>query len=101
MKCEVQTYISELIFIDLKKKKIKKRENKIVQVYETSDLEDIVEKEEVFIVIPEKKVSVEKKEEQKPQKKSRLFKKHKKAINIYNVKKNLDAKMYTNRFIVR
>jgi hypothetical protein len=27
----------------------------MVQVYETPDLEDIVEQEEVFIVIPEKK----------------------------------------------
>ncbi len=73
----------------------------MVQVYKKLELEEIVEPEEVFIVIPEKIVTIEKKEEQKPQKKLKLFKKHKKVIDINKVKRNLEAKMYTNRFLMR
>ena len=73
----------------------------MVQAYKKTELENLVELEEVFIVIPEKKVSVEKKEEFKPQKKSKLFKKHKKAIDINKVKSNIDAKLYINRFGIR
>ena len=74
----------------------------MVQVYEKPELENIVEHEEVFIVIPEKiSITVEKKEEQKLHKKLKLFKTHKKAININNVKRNLDTKMYTNRLVMR
>lgn len=73
----------------------------MVQVYKKTELEEAVEQEEVFIVTPEKIVTMEKKVEQKVHKKSKFFKKRKKTIDINNVKRNLDAKMYTNRFPMR
>jgi hypothetical protein len=73
----------------------------MVQVYEKPEIDDFVEQEEGYIVVPEQKTTVEKKEELKPQKKSRLFKKHKKAICIDKLKRNLNAQIYTNRFVMR
>ncbi len=73
----------------------------MVQVYEKPELEEIMKQEEIFVVIPEKVIVEEKKEEVKPQKKSKLFKKRNKPIDINKVKNRLDAKMYTNRFVVR
>ena len=82
-------------------KKIKKwRKKKMIQIFEKAVLEEFVE-EEVFIVIPEKKIKVETKEEQKPHKKSKLLKRHKKKINIHNVKTNPYTKTYTNKFMIR
>ena len=77
-------------------KKIKKWwNNKMVQVFEKADLEEYIEKDVVFVVIPEKKIIVKKKEEQKHKKK------HKKTIDITKVRRNLDTKMYSNRFVMR
>jgi hypothetical protein len=74
---------------------------KMVQILEKKDLDNISKKEEIYVVIPEKEVKVEVIEEKKPKKKSRLFKKHKKSINIDKINRNLDAKLYTNRFSMR
>ena len=73
----------------------------MVQVYEKSELEEFVEQEEIFVVIPEEKTSVDKKEELQTPKKLRLYRKHKKTIGIDKVKKNIHAQMYTNRFVIR
>ncbi|MHA2037847.1 MAG: hypothetical protein ACW98X_15535 [Promethearchaeota archaeon] len=74
---------------------------KVVQEYEKSELEEFVKQEDVFVVIPEKVIVEEKKEEKKPQKKLKLFKRHKKPIDVNKIKNNIYSKMYTNRFIVR
>ncbi|MHA2128058.1 MAG: hypothetical protein ACXACO_22120 [Promethearchaeota archaeon] len=73
----------------------------MVQILEKKDLDDIAKVEEVYVVIPEKEAEVKVIEEKKPKKKSRLFKKHKKAVNINNVKRNVDSNMYRNRFAMR
>ncbi len=73
----------------------------MVQVLEKKELENLVEQEEIFIVIPEQEIEIAEKEEQKPEKKSRLFRKHKKAVCIDKIKRNLDSNVYRNRFIMR
>ena len=72
----------------------------MVQVLERKDLEDLVSGEEIFLVIPEQKVDFIEKKEKEPEKKSRLFRKHKKAICIDKVKRNLDSSVYRNRFMM-
>ena len=67
----------------------------MVQVFQKADLEEYVEKKVVFVVIPEKKIILKKKEEQKHKKK------YKKTIDINKVKRNLNTKMYSNRFVMR
>ena len=74
---------------------------KMVQIIEKADMEQFLEEELVFVVIPEKKTKLEKNEEQKLKKKSKLLKKYRKIIDINNVKGNLDTKMYSNRFVIR
>ncbi|MHA2037486.1 MAG: hypothetical protein ACW98X_13710 [Promethearchaeota archaeon] len=73
----------------------------MVQVYEEPEFEESVEQEEVFVVIPEKVIIEVKKEELKPQKTSKLFKRNKKPIDINKVKNSIDTKLYTNRFVMR
>jgi hypothetical protein len=73
----------------------------MVQILERKELEDLEKNEEVFVVVPEKEVIEEKIEEKKPEKKSRLFRKHKKVICIDKVKRNIDSKMYRNQFAMR
>jgi len=73
----------------------------MVQVLEKKELENLADQEEIFIVIPKQEKIISKKEEQKPEKKSRLFRKHKKTICIDKVKRNLDLSVYRNRFMMR
>ncbi|KKN23926.1 hypothetical protein LCGC14_0900040 [marine sediment metagenome] len=55
----------------------------MVQILEKSEWEEIVQEEESFVVIPEKKITFEKIDELRPnKKKSRLFRKHKKTIEV-------------------
>ncbi|MFW9941849.1 MAG: hypothetical protein ACFFFT_12475 [Candidatus Thorarchaeota archaeon] len=98
MKCEAQTYISVQILDIHKKKKIKKCEEKMVQVFEKPDLREIIEQEEIFVVIPENITDIEKEEELRPKKKSKVLKYNKYMISIDKVKRNLDTKLYYNRF---
>ncbi len=56
--------------------------------------------EEIYIITPKNEAKEEEVEEQKADKKSRLFKKHKKTISIDKVKRNIDANIYRNRFIM-
>ena len=72
----------------------------MVQILERKKLEELVELEEKYIVIPKNGAKEEEVEEQKADKKSRLFKKHKKTISIDKVKRNIDANIYRNRFIM-
>ena len=67
---------------------------KMVQIIERKKLE------EIYIITPKNEAKEEEVEEQKADKKSRLFKKHKKTISIDKVKRNIDANIYRNRFIM-
>lgn len=55
---------------------------------------------EIYIVTPKNQAKEEEVEEQKADKKSRLFKKYKKTISIDKIKRNIDANIYRNRSIM-
>jgi hypothetical protein len=74
----------------------------MVQIFEKAELE----RKEIFVIFHEKEEIDEKikeKIEQKPKKK--LFKKysksHEKQIDINKARRNLDAKLHTNKFMMR
>ena len=93
-----------MISIDImnnEEKKIKDVKEKMVQVLERKKLKDLVKLEEIYVVISENEAIEEKIKVQKVDKKSRLFKNHKKTISIEKVKRNIDANIYRNRFIMR
>ena len=74
----------------------------MVQIFDKTELEQ----EEIFIIIPEKeeiKEKIEEKVEQKPKKKlfKRYSKSHEKQIDINKARRNLDTKMYANKFLMR
>jgi hypothetical protein len=73
----------------------------MVQVYDKAEIDEFVEPEEIIIVVPEEKTIVKEKEEIEVKKRPRFRRKHKKAICIDRVKRNLDAQIYTNRFVMR
>ncbi|MHA2393547.1 MAG: hypothetical protein ACXAEX_16545 [Promethearchaeota archaeon] len=70
------------------------------QIIKRKKLESSIKLEETFVISPKNEVKEEEVDEQKADKKSRLFKKHKKTISIEKVKRNIDVNMYINRFIV-
>jgi len=84
--------ISLYIFNNEEKKKDVKE--KMVQIIERKKLE------EIYIITPKNGAKEKEVEEQKADKKSRLFKKHKKTLSIDKVKINIDANICRNRFIM-
>ena len=84
--------ISLYIFNNEEKKKDVKE--KMVQIIERKKLE------EIYIITPKNEAKEKEVEEQKVDKKSRLFKKHKKTLSIDKVKINIDANICRNRFIM-
>ena len=67
---------------------------KMVQIIERKKLE------EIYIITPKNEAKEKEVEEQKADKKSRLFKKHKKTLSIDKVKINRDANICRNYFIM-
>ena len=67
---------------------------KMVQIIERKKLE------EIYIITPKNEAKEKEVEEQKADKKSRLFKKHKKTLSIDKVKINSDANICRNYFIM-
>jgi hypothetical protein len=74
----------------------------MVQIFDKAELKQ----KEIFVVVPdEKKIEekIEEKVEKKPKKK--LFKKYSKSpeskIDVNKVRRNIDSKMYTNRYMIR
>ena len=73
----------------------------MVQIFEKTDLE----KKKIFVIIPEKEEIKEKIEEKVKKPKKKLFKRysksHEKQIDINKARRNLDTKMYANKFLMR
>lgn len=84
--------ISLYIFNNEEKKKDVKE--KMVQIIERKKLE------EIYIITPKNGAKEKEVKEQKVDKKSRLFKKHKKTLSIDKVKINIDANICRNWFIM-
>lgn len=73
----------------------------MVQIFEKTELEQ----KEIFVIIPEKEEIKEKIEEKVKKPKKKLFKRysksHEKQIDINKARRNLDTKMYANKFLMR
>lgn len=73
----------------------------MVQIFDKTELEQ----KEIFVIIPEKEEIKEKIEEKVKKPKKKLFKRysksHEKQIDINKARRNLDTKMYANKFLMR
>lgn len=73
----------------------------MVQIFDKTELEQ----KEIFFIIPEKEEIKEKIEEKVKKPKKKLFKRysksHEKQIDINKARRNLDTKMYANKFLMR